>query len=196
LFHPFCSNTELLEQFHLFAVVSLPPGTFAPYSDVKTALLFFQRPDNVLSRNPLAREETWYFELPLPGVLKKFSKGSRIQHSDFVQARDLWQQWQAYLNGAGERPFPLAANVRRAWETHYRDDSPKPAEPYTAWVETLADLTARDLDLSAHNPNQDDRVTLPHPAEITARLIENTRLLQERLEILHEMLTSKQSDEN
>jgi type I restriction enzyme M protein len=44
----------LLEQFHLFAVVSLPPGTFAPYSDVKTALLFFQRPDRVGERNPIA----------------------------------------------------------------------------------------------------------------------------------------------
>jgi type I restriction enzyme M protein len=179
---------ELLEQFHLFAVVSLPPGTFAPYSDVKTALLFFQRPDNVLVHNPLAREETWYFELPLPGVLKKFSKGSRIQHSDFVQARELWQQWQRYLNGASERPFPLAADVRRAWEAHYRNDGPKPPTPYNAWVEPLADLKARDLDLSARNPNQDDRVTLPHPTEITARLIENTRLLHERLEILHEML--------
>jgi len=36
---------DLLEQFHPFAVVSLPPGAFAPYFDVKTALLFFQRPD-------------------------------------------------------------------------------------------------------------------------------------------------------
>lgn len=184
---------ELLDQFHLSAVVSLPPGTFTPYSDVKTALLFFQRPDTVLIRNRLASEETWYYEVPLPGVLKKFSKGSRIQHSDFVQARDLWQQWQVYLNGEGERPFPLAVDVRRAWEAHYRDDGPKPSSPYNAWVETLADLKARDLDLSARNPNQDNRVTLPHPAEITARLIENTRLLQERLEILHEMLIENDS---
>ncbi|MEZ4616429.1 MAG: class I SAM-dependent DNA methyltransferase [Caldilineaceae bacterium] len=57
---------ELLEQFHLFAVVSLPPGTFAPYSDVKTAPFFFQRPDHVLSRNPAGAEETWYYEVPLP----------------------------------------------------------------------------------------------------------------------------------
>ena len=187
---------ELLEQFHLFAVVSLPPGAFAPYSDVKTALLFFQRPDHVLSRNPLAREETWYYEVPLPGDLKKFSKGSRIAHSDFAQARELWQGWQAYLNGEGERPFPLAADVRTAWEAHYQDDGPKPPEPYNSWVETLADLQERDLDLSARNPNQDDRVTLPHPAEITARLIENTRLLQERLERLHEMLTENGVDAN
>lgn len=35
---------DLLEQFALHTIVSLPPGTFAPYSDVKTALLFFERP--------------------------------------------------------------------------------------------------------------------------------------------------------
>ena len=35
---------ELLEQFNLHTVVSLPPGTFAPYSDVKTALIFLKGP--------------------------------------------------------------------------------------------------------------------------------------------------------
>ena len=184
---------ELVEQFHLFAVVSLPPGTFAPYSDVKTALLFFQRPDNVLSRNSVARNETWYYELPLPGDLKKFSKGSRIAIEHFAEAQQLWQQWQACLNGDNERPFPLAADVRTAWEAHYNDDGPKPPEPYSAWVETLEDLIDRNLDLSARNPNQDDRVTLPHPAEITARLLENTRQMQSILENLHEMLTENDS---
>mgnify|MGYP005842461919 CR=1 FL=1 len=80
---------DLLEQFHLFAVVSLPPGAFAPYSDVKTALLFFGRPDRVAARNPLARCETLYVELPLPQGLKKFSKGSRIQDEHFAGARGL-----------------------------------------------------------------------------------------------------------
>ena len=37
------SQEDLLDAFHLFAVISLPPGTFSPYSDVKTALLFFRR---------------------------------------------------------------------------------------------------------------------------------------------------------
>ncbi len=120
---------DLLEQFHLFAVVSLPPGTFAPYSDVKTALLFFQRPDHVLERNPLARHETWYYELPLPDGVKKFSKGSKIRDEDFDSARTAWQAWQRWLDGVGERPFPLAPDVRAAWERHYNEDGPKPEGP-------------------------------------------------------------------
>lgn len=211
---------DLLEQFHLFAVVSLPPGTFAPYSDVKTALLFFQRPDDVLARNPAARNETWYYEMALPEGLKKFSKGSPIQDEHFDEARAMWQQWQAYLKGECERPFPYAADLRDQWQVHwlweaYRQDEsgkaekptaqpedslaakaahaaegPRPAEPYTSWTETLDDLKARGTDLSARNPNQDDRVRLPLPAEITASLLERTREFQSILLNLHEMISN------
>lgn len=211
---------DLLEQFHLFAVVSLPPGTFAPYSDVKTALLFFQRPDEVLARNPAARQETWYYEMALPAGLKKFSKGSPIEDEHFDEARGMWQQWRAYLRGEGELPFPYAADLRDQWQVHwlweaYRQDEsgkaekptaqpedspaakaahgaegPRPAEPYTAWIETLDDLKARGTDLSARNPNQDDRVRLPLPAEITASLLERTREFQSILLNLHEMVSN------
>lgn len=181
---------DLLEQFHLFAVVSLPPGTFAPYSDVKTALLFFQRPDEVLQHNPAARHETWYYELPLPEGLKKFSKGSPIRDEHFDEAWEMWQQWRCYRDGEGERPFPFADDVRAAWERHFNEDGSEPAGPYTTWVGTLEDLKASDYDLSAHNPNQDERVMLPPPAELTARLLERTRELHNILENLHEMVSN------
>ncbi|MEW6179133.1 MAG: class I SAM-dependent DNA methyltransferase [Chloroflexota bacterium] len=110
----------LLEDFHLFAVVSLPPGVFSPYSDVKTALLFFQRVDHILAKNPLARDEVWYYELPLPEGLKKFSKGSPIADEHFAEARALWREWKAYLQGQRERPFAFADEIRQQWQA-YRD---------------------------------------------------------------------------
>lgn len=196
---------DLLEQFHLFAVVSLPPGTFAPYSDVKTALLFFQRPDDVLAANPQARYETWYYEMALPEGLKKFSKGSPIHDEHFDEARQMWRQWRAYLCGEGERPFAYAADLRQAWQAYWdkvgqdsilptpqdeilRDE--KPAGPYTVWIETLEALRECNYDLSARNPHQDERVRLPKPAEITASLLERTREFQSILLNLHEMLTN------
>jgi len=211
---------DLLEQFHLYMVVSLPPGAFAPYSDVKTALLFFQRPDDVLAANPLAREETLYYELPLPDGLKKFSKGSPIRDEHFQEIRGFWRQWRAWLRGESERPFDFAADIRDRWRVHYaweawcqdekgkvakpqpsEEDSPaaraahaaqgpRPEPPYNVWVETLADLKARNYDLSARNPNQDDRQTLPHPAELTASLLERVREMQNILENLHEMVSN------
>lgn len=192
---------DLLEQFHLFAVVSLPPGTFAPYSDVKTALLFFQRPDEVMGQNPNARQETWFYEMSLPEGLKKFSKGSRIQDEHFAEAQRMWRQWRAYLRGERERPFPLASDLRQQWQ-HYWEAAPdeilryeKPAGPYTTWIETLDDLKARSADLSARNPNQDDRIRLPHPAEITASLLERTREFQSILLNLHEMVSNGDTEE-
>lgn len=218
---------DLLEQFHLFAVVSLSPGTFAPYSDVKTALLFFKRPDEILVKNPQARQETWYYELQLPEGLKKFSKGSPIADENFTELRDMWLQWQCYLNGECERPFELAEDIRARWQAHfaweaYRKaledgeaetqrpqptpedglaaraahaaEGPRPPEPYTTWVERLEDLGTRGYDLSARNPNQDDRITLPHPAEITARLLERTREFQSILEHLHTVVSNGEGE--
>lgn len=195
---------DLLEQFHLFAVVSLPPGAFAPYSDVKTALLFFQRPDAVMQANPLARQETWYYELPLPNGLKKFAKGNKIQDSDFDEARQLWRQWQAWLQGKGERPFARAPEIRALTESGERDTTKNIREEIAtyqvsrngimqrpiSWVETIDDLKARDFDLSARNPYQNDQETLPHPAEITARLLERVREFQNILQNVHEMVTN------
>ena len=179
---------DLLEQFHLFAVVSLPPGTFAPYSDVKTALLFFGRPDRAAACNPLARRETMYYELPLPAGLKKFSKGSRIQDEHFAGARAAWAAWRRWLDGDGERPFPLAADARAAAENGR-------AAGASAWVEGAEDLKGRGYDLSARNPVLNERAALPHPAELTARLLERTRELTSILENLHEMVSNGEESE-
>ncbi|MBN1872896.1 MAG: N-6 DNA methylase, partial [Anaerolineae bacterium] len=197
----------LLDDFHLFAVVSLPPGAFAPYSDVKTALLFFRRVEGALERNPAARAETWYYELPLPEGLKKFSKGNPIADEHFAEARAMWQHWRAWRDGKGERPFAEAETLREQWRAYWESEAPKsqnlspskgienpksanrPGPPYTTWIERLDALRARDYDLSARNPNQDARVTLPHPAEITARLLERQREFQSILEHVHQMVS-------
>jgi len=190
----------LLEDFHLFAVVSLPPGAFAPYSDVKTALLFFRRAEGSLTRNPLAREETWYYELPLPAGLKKFSKGSPILDEHFAEARALWAQWKRWIDGQGERPFPLAADLRAAPQSPIENQKSEiknrksEIENRNSWVETLADLRARAYDLSARNPHQNERESLPPPAEITARLLERQREFQSILERLHEMVSNGEDE--
>lgn len=180
----------LLDDFHLFAVVSLPPGVFAPYSDVKTALLFLRRAEGTLARNPAALGETWYYELPLPEGLKKFSKGSPIRDEHFAEARALWQRWRAWIDGEGERPFLFADEIRARWQAFGEGRGERPEPPYNTWVERAEDLRARNYDLSARNPHQNDRQDLPPPAEITARMLERLRDLQERLERLHQLVSN------
>ena len=149
---------DLLERFDLHTIVSLPPGTFAPYSDVKTALLFFDRPGPT--------REIWYYELPMPADLKKFSKGTPLQDTHFDGARELWAAWDAYR----------------------RDGGPCPEPTEDAWIVPVDEIKARDYDLSARNPKRQEAETFRHPAEITASLLEKEREILSIIQELHELV--------
>lgn len=155
---------DLLEQFNLHTVISLPPGTFAPYSDVKTALLFFQRPGPT--------KEVWYYELRLPEGLKKFSKGSPIQDQHFDEVKQLWKAWHGYRKGQTEKP----SHTERSWIV--------PAE----------EIKAKGYDLTARNPNRPEGERLPPPMEIVASLMEKEREILSIVEELDEILSNSRSE--
>jgi len=151
---------QLLTDFDLFMVVSLPPGSFAPYSDVKTALLFFKRPGPT--------KEVLYYEMQLPEGLKKFSKGSPIADEHFNEAREIMAKWKAYKEGSG----------------------PRPENNETSWIESAETLADRGFDLSAKNPHHPETEELPSPGDLTSRLLERNRELQSALERLHIIVTN------
>jgi type I restriction enzyme M protein len=124
---------ESVEQFNLHTVVSLPQGTFASYSDVKAVLLFFEW------SGPM--REMWYYELPLPEDLKKFSKGSPIQDEYFAEARELWAAWDAYRQGRG---------------------TARCASTACSWVVSVDEIKERGYDLTARNPNREETETYRH----------------------------------
>jgi len=156
---------DLLEQFNLHTVVSLPPGTFAPYSDVKTALLFFERPGPTT--------EIWYYELPLPEGLKKFSKGSPIQDEHFEEARRLWKAWDAYRKGQGPREARLSER---------------------SWTVPVEEIKARGYDLTARNPNHREAEALPSPVEIVTGLLEREREILSIVEELDDILGNNNAE--
>lgn len=127
---------DLLESFSLYAVVSLPPGTFSPYSDVKTALLLFRRPGPT--------DTVWYYEMPLPEGLKKFSKGSPIQDDHFDEARKLLTQrrtgdhsWTITAADLAARGYDLTArNPNRPDDEAHRD----PAKITASLLETEREI--------------------------------------------------------
>lgn len=156
---------ELLEQFNLHTIVSLPPGTFAPYSDVKTALIFFERP------GPTTK--IWYYELPLPEGLKKFSKGNPILDEHFQQARRLWHEWDKYRKSSGDRESCLSEN---------------------SWITEITEIIDKEYDLSAKNPHRKEVLVLPSPMEILSTLIEKQREIQEILNDLDELITNSKNE--
>ncbi len=156
----------LLEEFNLHTIVSLPPGTFAPYSDVKTALIFFERPGPT--------KEIWYYELPLPEGLKKFSKGNPIQDEHFDEARHLWKAWDAYRKGMGPREACLSER---------------------SWIVPVEEIKKKGYDLSARNPNRRETENLPSPMEIVAGLLEREREILSIVEELNELLENNRKEE-
>jgi type I restriction enzyme M protein len=50
----------------LHTIVRLPNGVFAPYTDIKTNLLFFTKGEKT--------KHVWYYEHPYPSGYKSYSK--------------------------------------------------------------------------------------------------------------------------
>ncbi len=76
------TKKELLRQFNLYAIVRLPNGAFAPYTNIPTNILFFNKTGST--------KEIWYYELPLPAGRKNFSKTKPIKSEHFEGAKKLW----------------------------------------------------------------------------------------------------------
>ncbi|WP_016994126.1 HsdM family class I SAM-dependent methyltransferase [Lysinibacillus boronitolerans] len=62
---------KLLDECNLHTIVRLPEGVFAPYTDIKTNLLFFDKTGST--------KEIWYYEHQLPIGYKKYTKTKPIK---------------------------------------------------------------------------------------------------------------------
>jgi type I restriction enzyme M protein len=79
----------LLEKCHLHTIIRLPNGVFAPYTNIKTNLLFF---DKLSSSSPKGggREGVWYFEHPYPDGVKNYNKTKPINIKEFDLEKAWW----------------------------------------------------------------------------------------------------------
>ncbi len=156
---------ELLNAFNLFMIVSLPQGAFAPYSDVKTAVLFFERPGPT--------KEVLYYEVKAPQSLMKFSRGNPISDEYLTGAYEAWTQWRAYREGK----------------------SPRPELSKLMWIRSFESLAALNFDLSAKNRlNSSLEQKRLRPLEITSILLEHNQEFLNTLDRLHEVLLSKEQE--
>ncbi len=73
---------ELLREFNLHTIVRLPPGAFAPYTDIPTNILFFERTG--------ATKEIWFYEHPLPEGRQKYTKTRPLQFDEFEPLLVWW----------------------------------------------------------------------------------------------------------
>lgn len=108
---------ELLEQFKVHTIVSLPAGCFLPYTGVKTNVIFFDR-----AEDGSGTESIWYYDLTNDGFELKQTRKPIAGN----QLPDFLAKWQGRVEGVN------------------------------SWTMTLADIVAKDYDLSAKNPTKVD----------------------------------------
>lgn len=73
---------ELLTNFNLHTIVRLGKGVFAPYTDINTNLLFFDRTGPT--------KEIWYYEIPLPEGRNSYTKTKPMR---FEESSDCLAWW-------------------------------------------------------------------------------------------------------
>lgn len=74
---------SLLKEFNLHTVLRLPSGVFAPYTNIPTNVLFFDR------SGPTDR--VWFYEHPLPEGRKNYTKTMPLRYEEFEPFLAWWQ---------------------------------------------------------------------------------------------------------
>lgn len=118
---------ELLKNYNLHTIVRLPMGVFAPYTDITTNLLFFDRSGPT--------EKIWYYEHPLPEERQKlknpkYTKSKPLLYVEFTPLLEWW-------NNRGENEY--------AWKVKAED---------VLKYDEAGNLISANLDIK--NPNMAD----------------------------------------
>jgi type I restriction enzyme M protein len=94
---------KLLGECNLHTIVRLPNSVFAPYTGIKTNLLFFEKGEPT--------KDIWYFEHKLPEGQKAYNKTKPIRIEEF----DVEKQWWGGKGRKGRE------ETEQAWRVDIRD---------------------------------------------------------------------------
>ncbi len=101
----------LLEKCNLHTIVRLPNGVFAPYTGIKTNLLFFTKGEPT--------KEVWYFEHPYPDGVKNYNKTKPISSKEFDLEKEWWHNRE-------ENEYAWKVSVEELKKRNYNFDSKNP----------------------------------------------------------------------
>lgn len=97
---------SLLEKCNLHTIVRLPNGVFAPYTGIKTNLLFLEK--------GTPTQEVWFFEHPYPPGVKSYNKTKPINIKEFDLEKSWWNKrveneyaWKVSIDEIKQRNYNL-----------------------------------------------------------------------------------------
>ena len=105
----------MLKDYNLHTIVRLPEGTFSPYTDIPTNLLFFDRSGPT--------QTIWYYQVPFPEGRKKYTKTMPMQVEDMAACKEWFtamerveneHAWKVDFKGLFDK---AVADANPHWET-------------------------------------------------------------------------------
>tara|TARA_R110002074_G_scaffold378796_1_gene556744 strand:+ start:16741 stop:18207 length:1467 start_codon:yes stop_codon:yes gene_type:complete len=96
---------QLLEECNLHTIVRLPNGVFAPYTGIKTNILFFTK--------GVPTKTVWFYEHPYPDGVTSYNKTKPMQFEEFQTERDWW--------GSETDGFKSRKMTEQAWKVEASD---------------------------------------------------------------------------
>jgi type I restriction enzyme M protein len=121
---------SLLEECNLHTVVRLPNGVFAPYTGIKTNILFFTK--------GTPTKHVWFYEHPYPPGVSSYNKTKPMQFEEFATEQAWW--------GEESDGFKHRSETEQAWQIS--------AEDVAARGYNLDLKNPHTPDKESHNPDE------------------------------------------
>jgi type I restriction enzyme M protein len=126
---------DLLENFNLHTILSLPAGVFLPYSGVKTDVIFFDRKGGT--------SDIWYYEINLD---RKLTKNKPIEFAHLEEFVKLYKKRSTTENS-------WKVKVKDIIENNYDLSAKSPAKikevVHKAPTEIIAELKSNDKEINS-----------------------------------------------
>lgn len=126
---------ELLEQFNVHTILSLPAGCFLPYTGVKTNVIFFDKRED-----GSGTKSVWFYDLTNDGFeLKQTRKpisGSQIP--------DFLTKWEARVEGENTWIVPIADIVAKGYDLSAKNPNKQDDYEHRPALELVQSIKAKE----------------------------------------------------
>jgi len=126
---------EILEQFNVHTILSLPAGCFLPYTGVKTNVIFFDRP-----HDERATESVWYYELTNDGFELKQTR----KPIDGSQIPDFLAKWKKRVETDNSWTLSVEEIIERGYDLSAKNPNRKDDYEHRPALELVQSIKAKE----------------------------------------------------
>lgn len=130
---------ELLEQFDVHTILSLPAGCFLPYTGVKTNVIFFDKRED-----GRGTESVWFYDLTNDGFELKQTRKPIAGG----QLPDFLAKWQGHVEGENSWTVPLAEIVAKSYDLSAKNPNKVDDYEHRPALELVQAIKAKEARIS------------------------------------------------